>query len=210
MKTPTGMSEVTGIALPHVGKYLQTLLFLGLVRRDVSLDVEDPGHTRTTRYEIADPYLRFHFTFLRPNSSLLEQNRLGPLMQIIRDNFDAYVGHTGYEEVCRRLLIGLGDSGALPFAPERVGRVWTRTAEFDVAAIDRKHKAVILGECKWTSRKAVWDALENLERKAGMFRRLEGYKVTYALFCKSGFDRRLLANAASRGVLLFEGVERVV
>ena len=55
------MSEMTGLALPHVGKYLQVLCFLGLVRREVSLDVEDPGHTRTTRYEIADPYLRFHF-----------------------------------------------------------------------------------------------------------------------------------------------------
>jgi AAA+ ATPase superfamily predicted ATPase len=210
MRTPTGMSEITGLALPHVGKYLQTLLFLGMVRREVSLDVDDPEHSRTTRYEIADPYLRFHFTFLRPNSSLLEQNRLEPLMQIIRDRFYAYVGHTGYEEVCRQLIIGLGDSGSLPFVPERVGRAWTRMAEFDVAAIDRKSRAVILGECKWTTKKIGWDVFENLERKAGLFRRLEGFKVTYALFCKGGFDRRLMTEAASRGMLLFEGLKRVV
>lgn len=210
MRTPTGMSEITGLALPHVGKYLQTLLFLGMVRREVSLDVDDPEHSRTTRYEIADPYLRFHFTFLRPNSSLLEQNRLEPLMQIIRDRFYAYVGHTGYEEVCRQLIIGLGDSGSLPFVPERVGRAWTRMAEFDVAAIDRKSRAVILGECKWMTKKTGWDVFENLERKAGLFRRLEGFKVTYALFCKGGFDRRLMTEAASRGMLLFEGLKRVV
>ncbi len=209
MKTPIGMGEITGLALPHVGKYLHTLLFLGMVRREVSLDVEDPEHTRTTRYEISDPYLRFHFTFLRPNSSLLEQNRVGPLMQIIRNRFDAYVGHTGYEEVCRRLMIGMGDSGSLPFIPERVGRVWTRSAEFDVAAIDRKHKAVVLGECRWTAKKMGLDVLGKLEQKASAFRRLEGFKVTYALFCKNGFGRRLMTEAASRGILLFEGLQRV-
>jgi AAA+ ATPase superfamily predicted ATPase len=209
MKTPRGIAEASGLALTHVGKYLQTLLFLGLVRRDVSLDVDDPERTRTTHYEIADPYLRFHFTFLRPASSLLEQDRIGPLMQTIRGGFDAYVGGTGYEDLCRRTLIGLGDSGALPFVPERVGRAWTRTAEFDVAAIDRKHGAVILGECKWTNRKMGGDILANLERKTALFRRLQGFKVTYALFCKSGFERRLLKEAAARGVLLFEGLERV-
>ena len=209
MKTPSGIAKVSGLALPHVGKYLQTLLFLGLVRREISLDVPDPEHTRTTRYEIADPYLRFHFTFLRPGNSLLEQNRISPLMQTIRAGFDAYVGHTGYEEVCRRTLIELGDSGNLPFVPERIGRVWSRTAEFDVAAIDRKHQAVILGECKWTAKKMGCDALENLERKAGLFKRLDRFKVTYTLFCKSGFERRLMTAAKARGIMLFEGLTRL-
>jgi len=209
MKTPSAMSEMTGLALPHVGKYLQVLCFLGLVRREVSLDVEDPGHTRTTRYEIADPYLRFHFTFLRPGNSLLEQNRIGPLMDIIRSRFDAYVGRTGYEEVCRRQLISLGDSGGLPFVPERIGRAWTQAAEFDVAAINHKNRAVILGECKWTTKKLGLEVLQELERKSLRFRRLQGFKVMYALFCKSGFERPLLTAAKSRGVLLFEGLKQV-
>jgi len=209
MKSPSGIAEVSGLALPHIGKYLQTLLFLGLVRREISLDAPDPEHTRATRYEIADPYLRFHFTFLRPGNSLLEQNRIGPLMQTIRAGFDAYVGHTGYEEACRRMLITLGDSGNLPFVPERIGRVWTRTAEFDVAAIDHKAQTVILGECKWTTQKMGLDVLKNLERKTALFKRLEGFKVSYALFCRSGFDRRLVAEAASRGIMLFEGLNRI-
>ncbi len=210
MKSPSRIAEVSGLALPHVGKYLQTLLFLGLVRREVSLDVPDPEHTRTTRYEIADPYLRFHFTFLRPGNSLLEQNRIAPLLQTIRTGFDAYVGQTGYEEVCRRTLIQLGDSGNLPFVPERIGRVWTRTAEFDVAAIDHKHRAVILGECKWTSKKAGLDLLQNLERKTSLFKRLNDFKITYALFCRSGFERRLLTEAKTRGIMLFDGLARIV
>ena len=209
MKTPSGIATVSGMALSHVGKYLQTLLFLGLVRREVSLDVQDMEHTRTTRYEIADPYLRFHFTFLRPGNSLLEQNRIAPLLQIIRAGFDAYVGHTGYEEACRRALLALGDAGNLSFIPDRIGRVWTRTAEFDVAAIDHKHQSVILGECKWSSKKAGIEVLENLERKAAQFKRLDGYKITYALFCRSGFERKLLSAGAAKGVLLFDGLKLI-
>jgi AAA+ ATPase superfamily predicted ATPase len=209
MQSPSCIAETSGLALPHVGKYLQTLLFLGLVRREISLDVPDPAHTRTTRYEIADPYLRFHFTFLRPGSSLLEQNRIAPLLQVIRAGFDAYVGRTGYEECCRRLVLTLGDTQNLPFVPERIGRVWSRTAEFDVAAIDQKHHAVLLGECKWTAKKMGLEVLEKLERQAAQCRRLEGYKITYALFCRSGFERPLLAAAAKKGLLLFHGLARV-
>ena len=53
------------------------------------------------------------------------------------------------------------------------------------------------------------DALENLERKAGLFKRLDRFKVTYTLFCKSGFERRLMTAAKARGIMLFEGLTRI-
>ena len=53
------------------------------------------------------------------------------------------------------------------------------------------------------------EVLKNLEQKTALFRRLDGFKVTYALFCRSGFDRRLEAEAASRGIMLFDGLDRI-
>ncbi len=67
----------------------------------------------------------------------------------------------------------------------------------------------MFGECKWTTKKTGLDILENLERKTASFQRLNGFKVTYALFCKNGFERRLITEAASRGILLFEGLKRI-
>src|SRR5207249_2899075 len=111
---------------------LHTLQFLKLTRREVSLDVPDLGHSRIARYEVADAYLRFHLTFVRPNASLLEQTMVSQVMRIIRERFPAHVAKTGYEELCRRLILQMGEAGELPFEPERVGRLWSRTAEIDV------------------------------------------------------------------------------
>jgi hypothetical protein len=51
--------------------------------------------------------------------------------------------------------------------------------------------------------------LDDLERRAALFRKLEGFHINYALFSRSGFSDTLLALAASRKVLLFEGLNRV-
>jgi AAA+ ATPase superfamily predicted ATPase len=207
LKNPTAIGEITGLPLPHVGRYLQTLLLLKFIRRGVSLDAPDLAHTRLSHYEIADPYLRFHFAFIRPHLALLEQNRLARVMDIVRARFDAYVGHTGYEELCRQTLIRSGDRGDLPFVPELVGRIWNREHEVDVAAINRADRAVLLGECKWTTRKMGPDELAELERKGEAMKRLKDYKKHYALFSKSGFTAPFVDAVATRkDVRLFEGL----
>jgi hypothetical protein len=205
MRTPSALSKLTGIALPHVGKYLHTLLLLKLVRRDISIDAPDPENTRMARYEITDPYLRFHFTFVRPNGALLEQGRTKAVMKKIAERFDAYVGHTGFEEICRRRLIEMGDADELSFVPERVGRLWSRAAEVDLAAINSKERCLLLGECKWSRRKVGPDVIEELAAKAGTLARTEGYRQHLAVFSRSGFEPRVLRKAAAERILLFEG-----
>src|SRR5262249_37020187 len=76
MKRPVDIAKLAGVNLAHVGKYLHTLELLRFVRRIVSLEAPSPSTARTSQYEIRDPYLRFHFTFVQPNLRLLEQGRL--------------------------------------------------------------------------------------------------------------------------------------
>ncbi|MBI4028556.1 MAG: ATP-binding protein [Verrucomicrobia bacterium] len=209
MRTPSAIAATTGVALPHVGKYLQTLHLLGLVQRHVSMDVADPANSRIVRYEIADPYLRFHFTFVRPHTALLEQGRIARVMDIVRERFDAYVAGTGYEALCRRFLADLGDQGALPFVPDRVGKVWTRQVEIDVAALAPRERCALLGECKWSRERVGLSVLQQLKTKAKRLPRLAGYKLTFALFSRSGFARPLIKCAAAENVLLFTGLERM-
>jgi AAA+ ATPase superfamily predicted ATPase len=210
LKGPAAVAESVGIALPHVGKYLQTLRMLRLIRREVSLDAVDPLSTRLGRYELADPLLRFFFTFVRPNSSSLEQGRIERIMELIRERFESYVAHTGYEEMCRQVVARLGDAGKLPFRPELVGRIWNRRLEVDVAAIHRKERCVLLGECKWTRRKTGMEELQKLEAKAGGLTRIRQYKVHLMFFARGGFTAEALAWARREKALLFEGLERIV
>jgi uncharacterized protein len=146
--TPSELARTTGIAINHMGKYLRTLLDLHFIRRILSEDVKQRSQTRMSRYEIRDPYLRFHFQFIYPHADLVEQKRSSRLSELVHANFDSYVGHTAYEELARRRIARLGDEQKLSFVPDYVGRAWTRHAELDVVAVGWKQKSVLIGECK--------------------------------------------------------------
>ena len=75
----------------------------------------------------------------------------------------------------------------------------------DVFAIDRKSQSVLLGECRWQSRKMGIEVLTELKEKATAFPRLKAFKKHYALFSKAGFTAELQRTAQAEGVLLFEG-----
>jgi hypothetical protein len=205
LRTPTQISRITGLPLTHVGKYLSTLMALRLVRRVASAEAPDPKATRLSRYEIRDPYLRFHFEFVHPHPELVEQNRQEAHLAKITARFESHVGKTGYEELARAKVQSLADSGQLPFQPSTIGRAWSRDAEVDVFAIDRKSQSVLLGECRWQSRKMGIEVLTELKEKATAFPRLKAFKKHYALFSKAGFTAELQRTAQAEGVLLFEG-----
>jgi uncharacterized protein len=205
LRTPVQISKVTGLPITHVGKYLHQLLALKMVRRVQSVEAPNPAQTRLSRYEITDPFLRFHFEFMHPHPDLIETKRIGRLMEIISSRFEAYAGKSGYEELARRYLTRLGDTGKLPFTPRMIGRAWCARAEVDVFASDPKSQSVLLGECKWTTRKVDVDVLESLETKAAAFPRLARWKKHFAIFSRSGCTAALKREAAKRKVMLIEG-----
>jgi uncharacterized protein len=197
------IGEKCGIPLSHVGKYMSTLLNLGFVRRTVSVDALDREKSRMTRYEIKDRFLRFYFTFVRPNLPLLEQQRTSHVLKGIELTFAGYVARNGFEEICRREIAIRGDGGSLPFQPQYVGRIWNRHAEIDVAAIDDKSRSVLLGECKWTERPIGEELLNELINKAALLPSISSFKKHFALFSKSGFTSSLIRKAAKEGCFLF-------
>jgi AAA+ ATPase superfamily predicted ATPase len=206
MKRPVDIARTAGVNLAHVGKYLHSLELLRFVRRIVSIEAPSPSAARTSQYEIRDPYLRFHFTFVLPNLRLVEQGRLDRLLGIIRDGFAAYVGKTGYEEICRRHVAALSDRGELPFNALDVGRIWDRRVEIDVVAINRRSESALVGECRWRRGKIGADVLDDLMSRAAALQKLQGYKLHYMLFSRAGFTAPLTERAKRERVLLVQGV----
>ncbi len=205
LRTPVAIAKITGLHLTHIGKYLHHLLSLRLVRRVQSAEAPNAAQTRLSRYEIRDPFMRFHFEFIHPHPDLVERNRMTEHMEKITARFDAYVGKTGYEELARRHLETLGLAGKLPFKPDSVGRAWTPRAEVDVFSMGRRSETALFGECRWTARKMDTDVLTELQAKAESFPRLKKWKKHYALFSKSGFTAELTRVAKKEKVLLYEG-----
>ena len=64
----------------------------------------------------------------------------------------------------------------------------------------------MIGECKWTARKMGPVLLQELRQKGARLKKLNGYKMHYALFSKSGFTSTVLKSAQEKSdVLLFSG-----
>ncbi|NUQ75899.1 MAG: ATP-binding protein [Polyangiaceae bacterium] len=206
MKRPVDIAKAAGVNLAHVGKYLHTLELLRFVRRIVSIEAPTRAGARVSQYEIRDPYLRFHFTFVLPNLRLLEQGRLDRLLGIIRDGFDAYVGKAGYEEICRRHVAALSDQGELPFDALDVGRIWDRRVEIDVVALDRRSRSALVGECRWRRGKVGVEVLDDLKSRAAQLQKLRDYKLHYILFSRAGFTTALEERARKERVWLVQGV----
>jgi hypothetical protein len=193
------------LSIPHVGKYLHTLMALKLVRRIQSAEAPNAAQTRLSRYEIRDPFLRFHFEFIHPHPGLVERNMRDEHMARITPRFDAYVGKTGYEELARRHVESLAIAQKLPFQTDTIGRAWTPRCEVDVFALNRHDEAALFGECRWNTRKMDAPVLAELKAKADDFPRLKKWRKHFILFSRSGFTAELTRQAESEGVQLVEG-----
>ena len=205
--TPGVIAKGAGIDRGHVGKYLHTLVELRFVRRLLSADIRKRQNTRTARYEIRDPYLRFYFEFIYRHPEWLERGRIKPLRKLIESRFDAYVGKQVYEEWARQKLVDLGDADELSFVPDEVGRAWNPRAEIDVLAVNWKEKSAIAGECKWRRQKTGARDLASLRERCRRLDRIQDFKVQYALFSKSGFANDIHKVDDASELLLFEGSE---
>lgn len=74
-RTPAEIGQVLGLASSELSPYLKQLEALRLVERrlPVTLDPKRRRTSRTSRYYLADAYLRFSFCSIAPNFDLVEQ-----------------------------------------------------------------------------------------------------------------------------------------
>ena len=96
----TEIGERAFIPSTSVSFYLNGLKDLRLVERRLPV-MQRKGqlaHSRSGRYHLSDPYLRFYFQFLEPllSSSPFDPDRV---VDAIRQNLRAFVGSTAFEEL---------------------------------------------------------------------------------------------------------------
>lgn len=181
------IAAISGLPSGHVSKYLGVLTETGFVERRVP--VTDTRPSRTGRYHITDPYLRFYFRFL---SDRQDQLALGAqdiaLAEINRHMID-FIGRYTWEELCREWVLRAGTLEALPMMSDHVGSAWNSKSQVDVVGINSMEKKLVLGECKWTlssnERKVM---AELVEEKAAKIIPIEGkWKVYFLGFSRSGW-----------------------
>ena len=137
-RTPAEIARTTGVSSPNLSPYLKRLVELGFVERRLPATIPPAQRQTTTRsrYHLRDPYLRFYFRFIDPHLDFIEQKQTGLLWERIKEQFQAFIGQTTFEELCREWVYVAAETGRLSFLPQRVGSHWSAAEQIDVVAVN--------------------------------------------------------------------------
>jgi len=202
----SAISKVLEIKATTISKYLNTLMELDILEREVPVTEDNPEKSKKGLYKIKDNYLRFWFMFVYPNRSFLESGHSELVMKKIKNSFlknqVAYV----FEDVCKEWMWELNFKDAWRFHFSKLGRYWDSSTEIDVVALDPEDNNMIVGECKYWNRPIGISVLESLEEKsASVSWNRNNRRVWYVLFSTGGFSDKLQELAKQREDVLLIG-----
>jgi AAA+ ATPase superfamily predicted ATPase len=210
-----GMGDLvnrSGLDRGVVSRYLNILQELYLIER--ADPIFSRADNRKHRYRVQDNLMRFWFTFVFPHQAALNATHdTGAFYdQVIADRLPEFVSWS-YEDVSREWVRRSYARAAL-----EVGSWWgpalnnfrrggeRTTEEIDIVG-GRNGKATVIGEVKWTSGQMSAQVLADLRKYKIPALAQDGVNtssVEILLFCKSGFQSQLRAEAAKGSVRLID------
>jgi hypothetical protein len=122
--------------------------------------------SRSGRYVIIDPYLRFFYRFISANQSKLALGQLQPLLDQIEEDTPAFIEANTWQELCRQWLLLAGANGKIPLPVDDVGSEWGSGQVMDVVGTTTRDEALVMGDCFWQDGLLGPEAIEALIRKA--------------------------------------------
>lgn len=160
----TRHSEIATAVGQRVDSLLDVLERAGFIRRAVPIG--QPGWSKQARYEFADPFVRFWFTFIYPDAQLIEAGQGRAVKHRLDDEWNKHLGWV-FEEEARKHAVRLSTRGAWG-DPLLIGRYWshrTGDVEIDICGLRGKRIALV-GEAKWSPAPVGLRQLDGLRSKA--------------------------------------------
>lgn len=183
-------------AADSISPYFERLIALRLLRQEISIDARAPERTRNSRYQVADPFLAFHYRFVTPNLTALETAPPAEVYSaLIAPFLDEYVSGT-FEEMAREYVRRYGRE-VLPSAAREVGKIFSRDYDVDVAG-ELLDGSAVFGEAKWSVKHLGLNQVVELQRRISQTSYLHDAARKYLFhFSRSGFSPQFeqMANA---------------
>jgi AAA+ ATPase superfamily predicted ATPase len=169
----TARVEMESIMEMQIGGFLDRLEHeFGLIKK-VRPILAKPN-SRSLKYELEDPFLRFWFGFIYKNRSAIEAGNLTYIRNIVQRDYNTFSGKT-----LERFFI---DRLKAKQVYNQIGTYWEKqnTNEIDIVAIDSMNKRILLAEVKRNPEKI---QIEQLKQKANnLLTNFENYEVQYVAF----------------------------
>lgn len=200
----TKFSEIvaaTGLPATAMSGYLQTLIALRLIKKEIPVTEKIPEKSKRGSYSLADNFLRFYFSFIYPLGSLIKGGNVDALFAQHGARLQRLVAQA-YKDATIQFIATATEAGRLP-PFEHLGRWWDNHTEIDLAGLHEADNSILFVEAKWSNqplRTSVLDALQHKARQVAWGR--PDRQEYYALVAKSGFSDELIARARAEGVVL--------
>ena len=202
----TKFSEIiqdTGIEATALPGYLKTLINLRLISKEVPVTEPIPEKSKKGNYALADPFLRFYFSFIFPNNSLIKNGEFEALFARRGEVLTNLVAKS-YEETAGEFVKQAMRDGKVPHF-NQLGRWWERDAEIDLVGLNKEQNEILFTEVKWSNKPIGTEVLNELKAKAPKVVWGDKNRREYfALVSKGGFNPKLIEVAKNEGVYLFE------
>ncbi|MBQ9277264.1 MAG: ATP-binding protein [Lachnospiraceae bacterium] len=185
----SSIATVMNVKQTSLSKYLNVLINLDLIERQVPITEENPEKSKKGLYYIKDNFIKFWFQFIYANRGLLEAGKEQYVEDKIKKNFiDNHVSFV-YEDICREKTWNL-ISDKISF--NRVGRWWDKNTEIDIVAYDSNGKDIVFGECKYTDKPKDIDIYYELKKKCSKVNWHNIDRVEhFVFFSKAGYTNRM-------------------
>lgn len=198
--------------------YLKNLIELGIVEREFSVDAKTKEQANSNRgtYRLTDNFFRFWYSFGFSNFSQLEDGDAdGVYEYVVKPALHEFAA-AAFENICREFVREKQKRNELPFRYAKIGRWEGRTTirdektetglrigetEIDLLCIDRNADHYLVGECKFKGKPFSYS--EYLNTLAKLTPLKERGKFYYMLFSESGFDEKIIAEAAEHETQLY-------
>lgn len=202
--------------------YLKNLIELEIIEREFSVDdgTKERANTNRGLYRLTDNFFRFWYAFVFTNYSELEGGDVdGVFEYAIKPSLHEFASFA-FEDVCREYVREMQKANKLPFRYKRMGRWWGKTTvrrkdgiesketEIDLLAVSAKSDKYLVGECKFKGRPFSYG--EYLDTAAKFAPIKEKAEFCYYLFSESGFDEKVVSEAAVNASIKLINVEDIV
>jgi AAA+ ATPase superfamily predicted ATPase len=200
----TKFSEIvsaTGLESTAMTGYLQTLIDLRLIKKEFPITDKLAEKSKKGSYSLADSFLRFYFSFIYPNSSLIKSGNVDELFRRYGNILVQLVAKSYEDATAQFIRSAIGDR-RLPHFNE-LGRWWDKNTEIDLVGLNEYDNSILFVETKWTNRSIKPSVLLDLKQKSKqVIWGKPDRKEYFALVSKSGFSSELHDLAEREGVLL--------
>lgn len=186
----------TGFDKSALSAYLAILNQLRITEKEVPVTEKYPEKSRKGLYRIKDEYFEFWFRFIFNNKSLLEEEKIKDVLDIIKESIIDLIARN-YENFAIEFI----KKNYADF--NYAGKWWDKNEEIDVVGLNESTKEILFGEVKWSNKKVGTDIYRELKRKAELVDwNKEDRKERFALFSKSGFTKDMKELAKNENVTL--------